>query len=182
MLTTLDSVKTFLGITGTTDDDLLNSLIGSASEFVKSYTWRDLEATDYTHFFDWKAEREFILRQYPVNTLTSFEYNTWTISTPERTEFDVDLYALRPDPGIINYWCYIPRGFQNIKVIYNAWYVTIPAELELATNKMVWLYYNTRTSTWVKSESVDGASITYDNNSVGIPLDINVILNKYKNV
>lgn len=179
---TLEDLKEYLGITDSDDDALLNSLIEQATAFIQSYTWRDLIAKDYTdQEYNWEGQREFILDQFPVNSLTSFQYNTWTLWNPIWSDFDPDTYKLDPKVWKIFLGFNLLRGFQNIRVTFNAGYDPIPADIEFATIKIAAWNYNTRNADWIVSESVDGASIRFGENKK-VSEEVLLILDPYKNV
>jgi len=179
MLANLAELKSYLWITDSDEDTLLTALLWQADAFIKSYTGRDLEANDYAdELYSWKAEREFLLKQFPVNSLTSFKYNTGTLWTPVWEAFDEDSYRLDEETWRIYLAFNLVRGFQNIQVNYNAWFETVPADLNLAEIRLAAYYFNTRNADWIVSESVDGASVRYDVKKT--PDDILAILENYK--
>ena len=179
MLATLQEVKDYLWITDTSEDTVLTSLLNSSDNIIKSLTWRDFEATNYTEYYNWKWENEFLLNQYPVNTLTSFQYNTGTFSNPVWTDFDEDNYKLEQWGFKIWLNFSLNKWVQNIKVVYDAWYSTIPWDLKLATIQLTAYFFNWRKSDWISSEWVDGASVVYDKK---MPKEIDLIIKKYRNV
>lgn len=184
MLASLSEVKSYLWIdpSDTSQDTLLTSLLGAADAFVKSYTGRDFEQQDYTHIFNWKGEYEFLLRQYPVtDPMTSFQYNSWTLSNPVWSNFDPDSYRLEPENGKIWMTFTLPKWLQNIRAIYEAWYAPedIPEDVKQSVIQLTAFYFNSSKSDGIKSESVDGTGVVYDNM---IPMSIKLTLNRYKNV
>ena len=179
MLATLSNVKDYLGITDTDSDTLLTSLLTAADALVKSYTGRDFEEKTYTHYFNWKWENEFLLKQYPVSVLTTFQYNTGSFSSPTRTNFDADSYKLEWENGRVWMMLNMPKWVQNIKAVYIAWYTTVPADISQVTIQLTAYYYNSSKSDWIKSENVDWTWVVYDKS---IPNTISLILNRYKNV
>lgn len=72
-LVTLAMIKLHLGIaTGdTSEDDLLNQLITQAGAVINNHINRNLEQADYTEFYAGNGQRELLLRNYPVQTVTS---------------------------------------------------------------------------------------------------------------
>lgn len=184
MIASLQEVKDYLGITDNSQDTLLTSLLESADALVKSYTGRDFEEQTYTHLFNWKGELEFLLKQYPVSVLTSFQYNTGSFSTPSWTDFDQDSYKPDPETGIVWSMFNIPKWIQNIRAVYTAWYTAedMPGDIKNAVIKLTATYYNWSKSDGIKSESVDWASLVYDKTMDWIPSDILLVLNRYKNV
>ena len=180
MIIELSEFKAYLWITDTSQDTLLEILLNSANDFVESYIGRQIAEATYTEYKDGDGQRIILLDNYPVNTITSFQVNKWTIETPEFEDIDANSYKLSPKIWQLFLTFYKRRGFQNYKIVYNAWYDPIPWDLKLATLKLAAWYYNKRTSDWVKSESVAGDSIWFD--TTEISNDVLVILNNYRDV
>ena len=180
MIITLSELKAYLWIIDTTQDTLLTILVNSANDFVENYIDRKIAQANYTEYFDWNAQRELLLSNYPVNSITSFKINIWTLETPVYEDIEANTYKLSPKVWKIFLNFYQKRWFQNYEVIYNAWYATIPWDLKLATLKIASWYYNKRTSDWIKSESVAWDSIWFDTSEISS--DTLVILNNYRDV
>lgn len=180
MISSLAEAKIFLNITDNDQDDLLTNLLEYANDFIKSYTWRDFEVSDYEERIDGKWQ-SIITKQFPVNSLTSFQYNTWTLWNPVWEDFDEDNYFI--DTNGILCVTHIPCGTKNIKLNYNAWYSTanMPQDIVLAVNQLVWFYYNTNESSGISKEKIDDWELTFEANQQ-IPNNILVILKKYRNV
>ena len=184
MLTTLDKVKIQLNIVWNDQDTKLIQLIDQANSFILNYTGRVLEETLLTELYNGNGEQKFMLNNFPVTSITSFQYNTGTLWTPVWTDFDIDSYWLDKTTGIIYIQGWVCRGVNKIKCIYTAWYNPVPSDLENACISLVWYYYNTSKSQGIASESLDGASVTYSNNAIGstIPNEIIQTLNLYKKI
>lgn len=180
MIITLSELKNYLWITSEEQDLLLNIFIDSANDFVENYIDRKIWQANYTEFFDWNWQRELLLNNYPVNNITSFQINKGSLDIPEYEDIEPSSYKLSPKVWKIFLNFYQIRGFQNYKVIYNAWYDPIPWDLKLATLKLASWYYNKRTSDWIKWESVAGDSLNFDISEIAS--DILVILNNYRDV
>ena len=180
MIITLAELKAYLWITDTTQDTLLNILLSSANDFIENYIGRKIWVDDYTEYKDGDWQRVILLDNYPANTITSFQVNNWTIETPIFEDIDPNSYKLSPNLWQVFLTFYKRRGFQNYKIVYNAWYSTIPWDLKLAALKLAAWYYNKRTSDWIKSESVAWDSIWFD--TTEISNDVLIILNNYRDV
>jgi len=72
-LVSLAVVKLHLGISSgdTSQDDLLNQLITQAGAVIGNHLNRDLEESTYTDFYAGNGQRELLLRNYPVQSVTS---------------------------------------------------------------------------------------------------------------
>lgn len=66
-------VKVHLGISAgdTSQDELLDQLIAQADAIIKGELQRDIEQATYTEFHAGTGDRELILRNYPVQSITS---------------------------------------------------------------------------------------------------------------
>ena len=170
---TVEQLKTYLGVSGTSEDSLLELLKNSAENIVTNYIGRNLLADDYEELINGNAQKEIILENYPLNTAVVYYYNS-----DEQWE-EIESSMIKKSGRILLYSPMI-RGYNNYKVVYNAGYTETPADIVMATIKIASRYYNTRTSDGVKSESVNGDSISYDISE--IPYDVMVILNSYRNV
>lgn len=186
-LTTLDRAKVFLGITGTAQDTLLTMLINQATGFLEGATGRRFASTTYTDEKYNGGKSKLFLRQYPVSTLSSLQYRQGTISAPTWVSFPADDYMLYGDEGYIQFLFGTVQGLssptangvayqgtQNINVTYTAGYLidwaheddptkhNLPPDLEAVTLSIVGRMLNTRKASGISSESVEGASISYD--------------------
>jgi hypothetical protein len=133
-LTSEADVKESLGITGTSQDNLIRRKINQATDMIESYCGKNngqhFASTTYTNEeYDGTGTNQLILRNAPVISLSNFsERNTtendndWT--TIETRDYFVDLTAGVIDCrfGILPYW-------NLYKVTYVAGFTTIPSDL-----------------------------------------------------
>ena len=95
-------------------------LLDSANYFVEGYIGREIASSTYTEYADGDGQREILLVNYPVTSITSFDYNSGTLETPVWTTIDPELFKLSPKVGKIFLTFYKIRGFQNYKIVYVA--------------------------------------------------------------
>lgn len=133
-LTTEADVKESLGITGTSQDNLIRRKINQATDMIEAFCGKNngqhFASTTYTNEeYDGTGTNQLILRNAPVISLSNFsERNTtendndWT--TIESRDYFVDLTAGVIDCrfGILPYW-------NLYKVTYVAGFTTIPSDL-----------------------------------------------------
>lgn len=133
-LTSEADVKESLGITGTSQDNLIRRKINQATDMIEAFCGKNngqhFASTTYTNEeYDGTGTNQLILRNAPVISLSNFsERNTtendndWT--TIETRDYFVDLTAGVIDCrfGILNYW-------NLYKVTYVAGFATIPSDL-----------------------------------------------------
>lgn len=133
-LTNEADVKESLGITGTSQDNLIRRKINQATDMIEAFCGKNngqhFASTTYTNEeYDGTGTNQLILRNNPVISLSNFsERNTtendndWT--TIESRDYFVDLTAGVIDCrfGILPYW-------NLYKVTYVAGFATIPSDL-----------------------------------------------------
>ena len=143
-LTTLAQVRSLLGITNNSSDDQLQALITGASQGICNYTGRpSFAAAALTDLYDGNGRDWMLLRQWPVQSVTSISYDTTTI-TAQATGSPLNngyyLEPILPAGGhqrlsLFGY-CF-PRGRSNVFITYTAGYNAIPADVAQVCEEMV---------------------------------------------
>jgi len=168
-LTTLAQIKGFLNIpsSNTSQDEWLEILRASAEASIKNYCNRDFEVATYTEYYTGQGKNYLVLRQTPVNSITSLhldhDAHFGTGNDPfssadllvEGTDFVLDREkAGRSLTGIVwrinDVWPTWARTVRpgtvginwdpsqgNIKVVYSAGYSSIPEDIKLAVSLLV---------------------------------------------
>jgi len=175
MLTTLSDVKNYLGITVTTYDSLLTSLIGSVSAWIEGYLDRKIAAVDLTETVD-GGKRSIALSNFPINSVASIQYNQGTQHTPSMVTISPDDYTILYDFGIIEHVGIFPGGRRNITVTYNSGFETIPADLELVAKTLVAKLFGQRKAQGKKMEIFGSARIEWTNE---ITVEQKAVLDNY---
>lgn len=70
-LTTRANIKTLIGVSDTSLDDVIDLLIPQADAMIKGYLKRDIEQATYTDFYSGTGNRILTLNQVPVQSVTS---------------------------------------------------------------------------------------------------------------
>lgn len=168
-LSTVAAVKTQAGIpqSDTSRDEQFASLLAGITAALKSDINRDLEQQTYTEYYSGDGSQTLILRQYPVQSITSIYLDSdgyWGFGSGSFASATLLVegtdYALKRSSssigsgsGIVQRiggnWPMPSRrvggfiadqvgiGVGNIKVVYVAGYATIPADLQMAVNELV---------------------------------------------
>ena len=191
----LADLKALLGIdaSDTSQDNVLNLALNAAWSYIKNYCNRDFIAQDYTEtqYFN-LSQRDFVvLRHYPVNSVTSLKIDGVTISS--------DYYELDSESGIITLkFNYLldedtDEGIDYCKaeISYNAGYTydentneiktelsdLYYAGLQLAAMK----YYSfAQGRLGLKAIHAGGETVNIQDIDEGLPMEIKVVLDKYK--
>jgi hypothetical protein len=178
MLTTKENVKGLLGISVTTHDTLITQLIASISGFVEKVCNRKFGADDFEEYFD-GGGKDLMVKNYPINTLTSVKYNSGTPNTPIWTDVEASYYVGFLKEGIVHCLLNFPRGYRNIQVKYNGGFDEIPAELDGLASELVAEKFTKRKAIGKNKESMGGASIEW---RVGMSDEQKAIIDSYKKI
>lgn len=127
-LTTKERIKERLTITSTGFDNIFDTLILAVTARIQQMTGRRfIQATyanelhDGSDSFD-SFRQYLILKNGPVQSVTSVQYNAGTNRTPAWTEVDIDDYDVDLSLGAIIFKGFAPRGKQNIRITYTGGY------------------------------------------------------------
>lgn len=127
-LTTKARVKDRLQITETAFDDFFDRLIVATSKRIGQMCNRRFLRATYTNELydgsnvDGGPVKALLLKNAPVQVLTSIEYKSGPNSNPTWYEFDEDDYDIDMRLGIVYPKHPLPLGKQNIRVTYTAGY------------------------------------------------------------
>ena len=176
-LTTLDNVKSWLGLTTTTDDALLTRLISASSGFIQSILNRMLASQAYTEIRDGKGTRSLSLANYPVTAVATLTIDGITI--PPAPAVNQAGYVFSSGQIMLYGYCFT-RGFQNIAISYTAGYSTIPYEIEQACIELCVLRYKERDRIGQVSKSIAGEVVSFTQKDM--PADVMTLLQQYKRV
>jgi hypothetical protein len=142
LLSTLARVKAFRGISGSGDDDLLNTLLAGVSQRMKSYMRRSIVSTAISaekHDGDGVSDT-IVLSDYPViqPPAVVLELNGTAVDTDDYEVDEERGFLIRVSDGVASAWT---SGRRNYSADYTAGYATIPEDLaEIATKQTVHEY------------------------------------------
>ena len=164
-LCTIAELKQFAGIKATDEslDVQLEAYVDGASWTLRGPTKRILKAQSITEYHDGTGSNLIILRQRPVNSVTSLHSDSARtfgtgalIATTDYQVYTNGGYIVVTSAGL-------DAGAKVIKVIYNGGYSTIPFDLKMACIELaVYLYEKYKSHrVGLKSVSNDAGSDTY---------------------
>jgi len=141
-LCTRDRVKSYLGLTGDTYDDLIDALIPAASEALERACGRRFAETGYTEYHDGNGADRVVLNHRPVISLTAI----WDDADRDFEAADLvdsDDYVLDAAAGIVILTSgRFARGARNVKVTYSAGYTTVPTDAAQACCMLVAAWFH----------------------------------------
>lgn len=183
-LISLSDLKLYLGIsTGTTTYDArLTDIINAVSWRFNAETGRKLKARAITEYRDGDNSTFIFTNEYPINSnSTDIEIYIDTersYSTSDKVSSD-DIVIYSTMGKIVLDDDSFDEGAQSVKIVYNGGYSTIPYDLQYAAKEYARLIKHREDSNniGVRSESVEGGSITY---AEDIPWSVKMVLQKYK--
>lgn len=188
--TTLNELKTYLGISATTDDVLLMSIIVRASEAVDSYTGRTFSAaSDSTRYFDAIGEhiidgRDLYLDHDLCEVTTVTNGNGTAISSTYYTTIpknETPFYAIRIKQNYSSTWTYSTVWEDAISIVGKwAYSVNPPADITQATIRWAGYMYKQKDAQVFDTTAIPEAGVIQI--PAGIPQDVRMLLRPYKRV
>lgn len=170
-------VKTFLSLTTTTDDALLQSLITSASAFVGNYVNHNLLSASYTETRNGHGGDRLPFREYPVTAVSAVTLDGAAVplsTTPSQYGYLFDDRTLYLRCGR---FC---RGVQNVVISYTAGLASVPPDLAQACIEIVAVKYKRRTNIDVSGKTLNGETISYT--MADVPASAKTAINNYNRV
>ena len=184
-LTTVAAAKSHLGILAgdTSQDAVLERFINSASARIENYINRKVLKRAYTEYQDGRGNDRILLRQWPADKPTELWDDVDNEFTDPNNQFDAPDFVLEEtsDGGIgvvLVDGQRFNRGNQNIKIVYEAGYSTVPYDLQDACLFIVDYLYAIKQDrrVGVSSKSKNGESVQFLEN---LPEHITDILDRY---
>jgi len=134
-LTSLANLRAFLKkqTADTSDDALLSSIITRVSTEIEQRCNRHFIAESVTEYHKGNGRPELLVRRPPINSVASIHIDSERLWSSD-TALDADEIMISDDcPGLIILDGTIfdrEQDIENVRVIYNGGYTTIPADLE----------------------------------------------------
>lgn len=179
-LCTLADVKSYLAITDTTQDVLLQTLITAVSQFFASYCGRVFQSNVYNERYNGTGGNVLPLNQSPVTAVASVSVNGVALAAQvgqKQSGYTFDEFALY-SLGTQFSCAGFTTGLKNVWVTYTAGYVTIPYDLNNACVQAVAKNLRDKNKPSVASRAIAGESITYTNKD--LPAQVFTILELYQ--
>lgn len=142
-LTTVANFKTNFNIksTFTDHDTLIQNTITQKSKRCSEYCNRKFAARNLTEYYDGDESGILILNEYPVNSITSIHDDTDRVYGSDTLIASTD-YVIKSDDGMVKFdGVLLTKGIDNIKVVYNAGFSTLPGDLVSACEMLVMADY-----------------------------------------
>jgi hypothetical protein len=182
-LVTLYDVKKYLGgsTSSTANNYRLNSIIDEVSWRFNSETKRLLKSRSLTEYYDGDNSFVLLANQYPITSVsTSIDIRVdvdRSYSTSDKIS-STAIVIYSTEGKIVLTDDVFEYGSKSVKVVYTGGYTTIPHDLAGAAKEMIRLKFNkeTKNRVGVRSESVSGGSITYEND---LPWSVKRVLDLY---
>lgn len=189
-LATVQDVKESMGITGTSQDNLIKRKINQATLIIEGYCGlpedHHFKETTYTNEqYDGSGSNQMILKMRPVTSITSFQRRDTSESDGNFSDVESEHYfGTDLDAGVLDLNFTQSGGWNGYQVTYTAGYATIPADLSEACVMLAsYLIENATTGSGVKSKQEGSRKIEYFEtafaSSLIEQLSLDDLLNRY---
>lgn len=148
-LVSLTDAKTFLKISGSTEDTIVGDIVNAASDYANRFCGRKFLSKEYTEYYDGDGTAELIVRRRPIVSVTSLhddvnrDFDSTSaidVSADVLLDKDGGILRLRNNEGAFD------KGRGNVKIVYTAGYAlaSVPYGVQQAVKIMAaWLYKHT---------------------------------------
>lgn len=178
-LTSTTRIKNKLGITSSSFDNVIKRLIYSVTDRIEKQTGRRFERATYTNETYngediLESRKKFIVvKNAPISTISSFQYDAGDNTTPSWTDFLATDYDSLDEDGIIRVYQSVPRGLNNIRISYTGGYLidfdnefddslhTLPYDITEVCERAVIRLFKRRESEGKSAETFETSSITW---------------------
>lgn len=203
-LVTLADTKTFLGISDSSKDAVLEMLINIATDYIQTQTGVFFKSATYSlEEYDGTGTDQIQLRHFPVTAFTKLEVNNATDNTEAWSEISTTDYWVDTDTGIITKTTQFRdfdegneddeslsqtlffKGKNRYRATYTAGFTNIPYDIQFACMSIAGQMLSSQSGQAIKSESLGDHSITYQDvlsvkgNGSSVVSDI---LSKYRDI
>lgn len=165
---TLTEFKTYLGITSSTQDAALTTLVNATNSYVETYCNRKFDETEYEELYDGPGTNALCLKHLPVVSID--EILVYDTEVTLRTEVGGEGYYYRDlASGVIMNDYLWDRGRGIITVTYTAGYsddaeqgeevhIPFPGDLKFAALELGAFFRNTQKKAGILSENLGSYS------------------------
>ena len=174
-LTTKEKVKTYLGQSGTSNDDLLDMMVAYVTDFIEGYCGgrRFAQATVTNEMHDTDNIHNVFLRNYPIVSLSAVEYRSGTVSSPVWNTYTAEGYILYQDEGYVHFFSKLPKVMQGIRFTYIAGFLvdfthetdptkhTLPYDLTWVATELTARLFQYKGTDGLKAMSTEGQSVMF---------------------
>lgn len=161
-LCTLDDVKLILGLsTSVSDmDDFIEDIITSKTVSITNYIgFKQILSADYTEYYDGNGSDLLFPYNIPLNTVTEINICSDWVWGSDTTVGSTD-YRIVNNSYIILKDTVFTTGSQNVKLIYNAGYDTIPYDLKMVCIQECSRLYNEKESIGIVTRTDSKGGVT----------------------
>lgn len=166
-LTSVADVKESLGITGTSQDNLIIRKINQATEMIEAYCglpygYHFKEATYTDVEFEGSGTNQLSFPIRPVSSVSSLEVRGSNTNVSNWDSVDTEHYFLNSSAGLIDSLFTFYPAYNRYRATFVAGYATIPADLaEACVILASFLVDNASSGSAVKAKREGGRSIEY---------------------
>jgi hypothetical protein len=165
-LTTVADVKESLGITGSSQDNLIIRKINQATDMIEAFCGKNnnqhFASTSYAEEYDGTGTNQLILRNRPVISFTSLEQRSTTENINDFDTINTEDYFVDSGAGVVECIFTLSLSFNMYRATYTAGFITIPSDLAEACVMLASaLVENASTGAAVKKKTQGPKSIEY---------------------
>lgn len=185
-ITTLARLKSFLGITNSTNDTQLEYLINAVTNFIENYCHRRFKQTSYTNTrVNGTGTALLQFDAFPISTSETFKIEYTSDNGDSWATLEADTYEIDYNAGYVKLkdGSKFTSGLANYRVTYTGGYsdlTTSVPDLEYSAWKLIKTAFDRRKGNEnVRSQSLGQYSVVFTNSVFSSP-EVREILEQYR--
>lgn len=176
-LCTVDDLKTWLNVQGSTDDALFQRLVTAVSVYMQNWMNRTIHSMSYTDTRDGCGTDIIVLGNRPVTEVTSLSVGGVSVAP---SLDGVQAGFVFDDMAVYLVGSKFPRGRQNVKISYKAGWATVPFDLAQAAIELAAYRYREKGHIGQTGTGMGPEHISYSERD--LPPSVKTLMNQYKSV
>jgi hypothetical protein len=184
MMTTLQAIKDYLGITDATYDSLLTTWQAAIEGVVVDVCGTDFARHTASEIIDGTRSDVIVVKNYPIISVEAVIFHCMPDGT-QGTTIDVNSYKAQPEAIYLYQGLYTPFNRSCVRVDYTYGYAAVPAQVVLAIYMGIEAFKmrKDRKVLGMASRSKEGESENYINawdTKTGLPKEVIAMLQQHK--
>jgi len=172
-----EKVKRKLKLTNSSDDDIVQSLVSQASDYILTELRRVIVSTPLTEKYNGRSTPRLTLRKWPIISVASVLIDG--VAVPASSGVTVNGWYQSGDREIALRGYAFTKGYGNVIVTYTAGYATVPVRFERACEATCLRWHRELDRIGQLSAVVGEQNVTF---ALGLPDDVKCLIRNERDV
>jgi hypothetical protein len=172
-----EKLKRKLNLSSASSDDVVQSIVSQASEYLISKLSRTIVQATFTQKYSGRNTQRMTLREWPIVSVASVLIDG--VAIPESTGTSVNGWYQSGDRELALRGFWFSKGFGNVVIAYGAGYAVVPLRFERACESICLRWYRELDRIGQVAKVVEGENVTF---ALGLPDDVKSLIESEREV